>query len=65
MHSNGSTNNNLFKIDKCFLESFSVDYSTQGATAFFDSGDPVTTTINMQFKETTIMTRRKVRDEGY
>lgn len=64
MHSNGSVNEKLFKIDKCFLESFSVDYSTQGSTAFFDSGDPVTTTISMQFKETTIMTRRKIR-EGY
>ena len=64
MHSNGTENVKLFKIDKCFLESFSVDHSTQGSTAFFDSGDPVTTTISMQFKETAIMTRRKIR-EGY
>ena len=64
MHSNGTENVKLFKIDKCFLESFSVDHSTQGAAAFFDSGDPVTTTISMQFKETAIMTRRKIR-EGY
>ena len=57
----GRRNEKLFKIDRCFLESFNVDYSTQGATSFFDTGDPVTTTISMQFKETTIMTKEKIR----
>lgn len=60
----GRTNEKLFKIDKCFLENISVDYTTQGATTFFDTGDPVTTTISLQFKETTVMTRNKIR-EGY
>ena len=45
----GRTNEKLFKIDKCFLENISVDYTTQGATTFFDTGDPVTTTISLQF----------------
>ncbi len=57
-----STNNSLFKIKECFLESFNVDYSTSGGPAFFDDSDgsPVTTTVSMQFKETELLTRNSI-----
>lgn len=54
----------LFRIDKCFLESFSVDYSTQGSPAFLNDDTPVTTTISLSFKETVLMTKSNI-DQGY
>ena len=63
--------NPLFRIDRCFLETCVVDYSTDGVPAFFqkDSNDgdqayPVTTTLNLAFKETKILTREDIV-EGY
>ena len=63
--------NPLFRIDRCFLESCNVDYSTDGVPAFFqpeaNDGDhayPVTTTLSLAFKETKILTREDIVD-GY
>jgi len=63
--------NPLFRIERCFLETCVVDYSTDGVPAFFqpESGDgdqayPVTTTLNLAFKETKILTREDIVD-GY
>ena len=63
--------NPLFKIDRCFLETCVVDYSTDGVPAFFqkdsEDGDqayPVTTTMQLAFKETKIITREDIV-EGY
>jgi len=56
----------LFKIDKCVLESLSVDYATSGGPAFIVDGitAPATTTLSLQFKETVLMTKSKIKD-GY
>ena len=63
--------NPLFRIDRCFLETCVVDYSTDGVPAFFQTdpndGDrsyPVTTTLSLAFKETKILTREDIV-EGY
>jgi hypothetical protein len=63
--------NPLFRIDRCFLETCVVDYSTDGVPAFFqkdpndgDQAYPVTTTLNLAFKETKILTREDIV-EGY
>ena len=54
----------LFKIKNCFMESFSVDYSTSSLVSFMDDGNPLTTTIAMSFKETQLLTKKDI-DEGY
>ena len=56
----------LFKIDNCFLESLSVDYSTSGGPAFIVDGitAPATTSLTLQFKETVLMTKEKI-EEGF
>ena len=55
----------LFKINKCFLESLTTDYTTSGQPAFFkDSGNPVTTTLGLTFKETVLVTRNTI-SEGF
>ena len=56
----------LFRIDRCFLESLSVDYSTSGGPAFIVDNitAPATTTLSLQFKETVLMTKEKIR-EGF
>tara|TARA_B100001939_G_C16929897_1_gene613469 strand:+ start:556 stop:1527 length:972 start_codon:yes stop_codon:yes gene_type:complete len=53
----------LFKIDNCFLESLSVDYSTSGGPAFIVDGitAPATTSLTLQFKETVLMTKEKIQ----
>ena len=57
----GSYMKPLFRIGKCVLESFSVDYATSAGAAFFaDGGEPVTTTISLGFKETVLMTKATV-----
>ena len=63
--------NPLFKIDRCFLETCNVDYSTDGVPAFFqkETGDgdqayPVTTSLSLAFKETKVLTREDIA-EGY
>jgi hypothetical protein len=69
--SDNTQKNPLFRIDRCFLETCTVDYSTDGVPAFFqkDSNDggqayPVTTTLSLAFKETKILTREDIV-EGY
>ena len=56
----------LFKIDHCFLESLSVDYSTSGGPAFIVDGitAPATTSLTLQFKETVLMTKEKI-EQGF
>ena len=63
--------NPLFRIERCFLETCVVDYSTDGVPAFFqkhpnddDQAYPVTTTLSLAFKETKILTREDIV-EGY
>ena len=69
--SDNTQKNPLFRIDRCFLETCVVDYSTDGVPAFFqkdpnDGGQayPVTTTLSLAFKETKILTREDIV-EGY
>ena len=51
----------LFRIGKCVMDSFGVDYATSGGAAFFaDGGEPVTTTISLGFKETILMTKQTI-----
>ena len=60
-----TANSPLFKIGKCVMDNFSVDYATSGGPAFFaDGGEPVTTTISLGFKETILMTKQKI-SEGF
>jgi hypothetical protein len=55
----------LFRIGKCVMDSFGVDYATSGGAAFFaDGGEPVTTTISLGFKETILMTKQTIK-AGY
>ena len=52
----------LFRIEKCFLETLNVDYTTSGQPVFFDDGsEPVTTTLALSFKETQLMTKESIR----
>jgi hypothetical protein len=56
-----TANSPLFKIGKCVMDNFSVDYATSGGAAFFaDGGEPVTTTISLGFKETILMTKQTI-----
>ena len=60
-----TANSPLFKIGKCVMDNFSVDYATSGGAAFFaDGGEPVTTTISLGFKETILMTKQTIA-KGY
>jgi len=54
----------LFKIKNCFMDSFSVDYTTGGLTSFTDDHQPLTTTMSLSFKETQLLTKSDI-DEGY
>ena len=54
----------LFKIHRCFMESFAADYTTSGLVSFMDDNQPVTTTISMSFKETQLLTKADI-DAGY
>ena len=54
----------LFNIHNCFMDSFSVDYSTAGLTSFTDDNQPLTTTMTLSFKETQLLTKSDI-DEGY
>jgi len=54
----------LFKIHKCFMESFAADYTTSGLVSFLDDDQPLTTTISMSFKETQLLTKADI-DAGY
>ena len=54
----------LFKIHKCFMESFAADYTTSSLVSFLDDAQPLTTTISMGFKETQLLTKADI-DAGY
>ena len=54
----------LFKIHKCFMESFAADYTTSSLVSFLDDAQPLTTTISMGFKETQLLTKKDI-DAGY
>ena len=57
----------LFRINNCFLENLTTDFTTSGQPAFFQgSGDavPVTTTLGLTFKETVLVTRNDIA-KGY
>ena len=52
----------LFRIENCFLESLNVDYTTGGQPVFFASGsEPVTTNLQLRFKETQLITKESIR----
>ncbi len=57
-------NKPLFKIKNCFMDTFTVDYTTSGLVSFMDDSQPVTTTISMSFKETQLLTKTDI-DAGY
>jgi hypothetical protein len=53
----------LFKINKCFIENLTTDFTTSGQPAFFQGtgdGVPVTTTLGLTFKETVLVTRESI-----
>ena len=53
----------LFKIEKCFIENLTTDFTTSGQPAFFQGtgdGVPVTTTLGLTFKETVLVTRESI-----
>ena len=53
----------LFKINKCFIENLTTDFTTSGQPAFFQGtgdGVPVTTTLGLTFKETDLVTREAI-----
>ena len=54
----------LFKIHNCFMDSFSVDYTTSGVASFMDDNSPLTTTMSLSFKETQLLTKADI-DAGY
>ena len=54
----------LFKIHNCFMDSFSVDYTTSGVASFMDDNNPLTTTMSLSFKETQLLTKADI-DAGY
>jgi len=54
----------LFKIHNCFMDSFTVDYTTSGLVSFMDDEQPLTTTMTLSFKETQLLTKKDI-DEGY
>lgn len=59
----GSFREYMFQIREASITSFSVDYETEGAPAFFkDTSAPLTAVLNMTFTESKIHTRN--RDEN-
>ena len=57
----------LFKINKCFIENLTTDFTTSGQPAFFQGagdGVPVTTTLGLTFKETVLVTRESI-EQGF
>jgi hypothetical protein len=52
----------MYKIGTCVLKGFTVNYSTEGTNAFYDSGAPVSLEISMTFQETKIITKDNLDD---
>ena len=61
---NGRENDSLFRIKPCFLESFSVDYTTSSLPVFIKDGQPQTTNISLTFKETQLLTKKDVGERN-
>lgn len=56
----GSNVNSLYKINRSFLESMSVNYAPTGTPAFFkNSGEPVQVDLTLNFRELSPVTRDK------
>jgi hypothetical protein len=56
---NWDENNNIHRIGNCVLENIAVDYAPNGWSTFTD-GNPTQIRMNLQFKETTIVTKSEV-----
>lgn len=54
----GPTKDVPYKIKRCVMESFNVNYTPMGSPAFFKTGDPVMVEIQMTFKEMSPFTRK-------
>jgi hypothetical protein len=51
----------LFRISTCVLEQIDVDYAGSGIPSFFeDTGAPVDIRLNLDFKETEVMTKQRL-----
>lgn len=61
---NGRLNTNIHQIGNCVLENVNVDYAPMGWITFND-GNPVQTRLTLQFKETEIIDKTKIRDGGF
>lgn len=52
----------LYNISTCHITNMSVNYSTGGTRAFFnDTGAPVSVRLSLEFMETELMTRDRIR----
>lgn len=58
--SGGADNENIFKVGDCVLENMIVDYAPNGWAAYSD-GAPVQTRLTLQFKETDIIHRDRLK----
>jgi hypothetical protein len=60
---NGAENPNVHKIEECVLENINIDYAPNGWSTFND-GAPVQTRMTLQFRETVIIDKNKIKS-GY
>jgi hypothetical protein len=60
---NGAENKNVHKIGESVLTNVNVDYAPNGWSTFND-GSPVQTRLTLQFTETVIIDKKKIK-EGY
>lgn len=55
----------LYNIGTCVLESVNVNYNGEGIPLFYENvGAPVSIELSLQFKETAIHTKDRLREEG-
>lgn len=57
-------NTNLNKISSCLLETISVNYGPNGSFQSLANGEPILTTMRLQFKEIETLHQARIR-EGY
>ena len=57
-------NKNLHKFGACVLTTILIDYAPEVGWVAHDDGMPVKTRMTLQFKETEILTKQKIK-EGY
>lgn len=60
---NGRENTNVHKITECVLRNINVDYAPMGWSTF-DDGNPVQTKLTLQFQETEIVDKTRIK-QGY